>query len=426
MKTVIKSGRIIDPSSKRDFIGDILIENGIIIKSAEFIDDLTEVDEIIDAKGCFVMPGLIDLHVHLREPGYEHKEDIESGSRAAAKGGYTSICPMPNTNPATDSKEVVEYVLSKAKKVSKINILPVGAVTLKQEGKEVTDIKEMKEAGIFAISEDGKSVMNASIYRKAMEIAKNLDLPVFAHCEDINMVEGGALNAGKKAKELDIKGITNAVEDVIVARDILLAKETGVRLHLCHCSTKDSIWMIKEAKEAGIKVTAEVCPHHFTLCEDDIKEDDANYKMNPPIRSREDLDELIRGIKEDIIDVIATDHAPHHVDEKAKGIAKAPFGIVGSETAVALTVTMLLNKGIITPLQMAEKMSYNPAKVLGIDKGSLMDGKVADIVIIDTETEYTINKEDFLSKGKNTPFDGLKVKGMVLRTIVAGETVYKA
>jgi dihydroorotase len=426
MKTVIKSGRIIDPSSKRDFIGDILIENGIIIKSAEFIDDLTEVDEIIDAKGCFVMPGLIDLHVHLREPGYEHKEDIESGSRAAAKGGYTSICPMPNTNPATDSKEVVEYVLSKAKKVSKINILPVGAVTLKQEGKEVTDIKEMKEAGIFAISEDGKSVMNASIYRKAMDIAKNLDLPVFAHCEDINMVEGGALNAGKKAKELDIKGITNAVEDVIVARDILLAKETGVRLHLCHCSTKDSIWMIKEAKEAGIKVTAEVCPHHFTLCEDDIKEDDANYKMNPPIRSREDLDELIRGIKEDIIDVIATDHAPHHVDEKAKGIAKAPFGIVGSETAVALTVTMLLNKGIITPLQMAEKMSYNPAKVLGIDKGSLMDGKVADIVIIDTETEYTINKEDFLSKGKNTPFDGLKVKGMVLRTIVAGETVYKA
>lgn len=426
MKTLIRAGRIIDPSTKKDSIGDILIENGIIIKNEDMINDLTEVDEIIEADGNFVMPGLIDLHVHLREPGYEHKETIETGSKAAAKGGFTSICPMPNTNPTTDCKEVVEFVVNKSKETSPINILPVGAVTLKQQGREITNIEEMKEAGIFAISEDGKSVMNASIYRKAMKEAKRLGLPVFAHCEDITMVEGGAINAGKKAEQLNVNGITNAVEDVIVARDILLAKETGATLHLCHCSTKDSVKMIKDAKEEGLKVTGEVCPHHFTLCDEDIKEDDSNYKMNPPLRSREDMEALIQGIKDDIIEVIATDHAPHHEEEKAKGIAKAPFGIVGSETAVALTITELLEKGHITPMQMAEKMSYNPAKILGIDKGSLMPGKVADIVIIDPKAEYTIDKREFLSKGKNTPFDGKKVKGKVLRTIVAGETVYKA
>ena len=426
MKKLIKDGRVIDPSTNTDEVRDLLIENGIIIKSSKNIQDLTEVDEIIEAEGCFVMPGLIDLHVHLREPGYEHKEDIESGTKAAAKGGFTSVCPMPNTNPATDCKETVEFVVNKSREVSPINVLPVGAVTIGQVGKEVTDIEAMKEAGIYAISEDGKSVMNSSLYRKAMKEAARLNLPVLAHCEDINLVEGGAINAGKKADELGIKGISNSVEDVITARDIMLAKETGAKLHLCHCSTKDSVEMVRIAKAEGLNVTAEVCPHHFTLCEDDIICDDANYKMNPPIRSKEDLEALVLGLKDDIFDVIATDHAPHHADEKARGIATAPFGIVGSETAVALTITQLVEKGHITPLQMADKMSYNPAKVLGIDKGTIAEGKIADIVIIDPNAEYVIDVNEFESKGKNTPFNGWKVRGKVMYTIVAGDIIYKA
>lgn len=426
MKMLIKGGRVINPATSTDEVRDLLIENGIVIKNCKDINDFADVDEIIEAKDCFVMPGLIDLHVHLREPGFEHKETIETGTKAAARGGFTSICPMPNTNPATDCREVVEYVVNKAREVSPVNVLPVGAVTKGQAGKENTDIAEMKEAGIYAISEDGKSVMNSGIYRKAMKEAARLNIPVLAHCEDINLVEGGAINAGKKAEELGVKGITNAVEDVITARDIMLARETGATLHLCHCSTKDSVEMVRQAKDEGLKVTAEVCPHHFTLCQDDIKEDDANYKMNPPVRSREDMEALIKGLKEDVFDVIATDHAPHHADEKARGIAKAPFGIVGSETAVALTITELVDKGIITPMQMAAKMSYNPARVLGIDKGDISEGKVADIVIIDPNTEYVIDVNEFVSKGKNTPFNGWKVKGKVVRTIVGGDTVYKA
>lgn len=424
MKMLIKQGRVINPATNTDEIRDLLIENGIVIKSSKNIEDIEDVKEIIDAEGMFVMPGLIDLHVHLREPGYEHKETIETGTKAAAKGGFTSVCPMPNTNPSTDCKETVEYVVNKAREVSPINVLPVGAVTIGQAGKENTNIEEMKEAGIFAISEDGKSVMNSAIYRKAMKEAARLNIPVLAHCEDINLVEGGAINAGKKAQELGVKGISNAVEDVITARDIMLAKETGATLHLCHCSTKDSVEMVRQAKAEGLKVTAEVCPHHFTLCEDDIVTDDANYKMNPPVRSREDLEALIKGLKDDVFDVIATDHAPHHQDEKARGIAKAPFGIVGSETAVALTITELVDKGILTPMQMAAKMSYNPAKVLGIDKGDISEGKVADIVIINPDEEYVIDVNEFESKGKNTPFNGWKVKGRVIKTIVAGDVVY--
>ena len=424
MKTIIKGGRVINPATNTDEVRDVIIENGIVIKSEKNIADLSDIDKIIDAGGCYVMPGLIDLHVHLREPGFEHKETIETGARAAAKGGFTTVCPMPNTKPATDCAETVAWVVNKAKEVSPVNVLPVGAVTIGQLGKENTDIAAMKEAGIYAISEDGKSVMNSGIYRKAMREAARLELPVFAHCEDINMVEGGALNAGKKADELGVKGITNAVEDVIAARDIMLAKETGARLHLCHCSTIDSVEMVRRAKADGINVTAEVCPHHFTLCEEDIVSDDANYKMNPPVRGRKDLEALRQGLHDDVFDVIATDHAPHHADEKAVGIAKAPFGISGSETAAALTITELVDKGVITPMQMAAKMSYNPAKILGIDKGDISEGKVADITIINPSEEYVIDVNTFESKGKNTPFNGRRVKGRVKYTIAAGDVVY--
>lgn len=423
MTTLIKSGRVINPAKNQDEICDLLVENGIITKCDKNIEG--SFDEVINADGLLVMPGLIDLHVHLREPGFEYKETIETGSKAAAKGGYTSICAMPNTKPAVDSVETVKYIKEKAKEVSPINVLIVGAVTKEQAGKELSDIRGMKQEGICAISEDGKSVMNSGIYREAMKLAKELNIPVMAHCEDINMVCGGALNMGKKAEELGVKGISNAVEDVIAARDILIAKETGARLHLCHCSTVDSERMVREAKEEGLLVTAEVCPHHFTLCEDDITADDANYKMNPPVRSKKDLEALRAGLKNDVFDVISTDHAPHSAEEKSRSIDKAPFGIVGSETAVALTMTELVHTGIINYMQMAAKMSYNPAKVLGIDKGTLNVGAIADITIIDSEKEYTINTEDFVSKGKNTPFNGYKAKGMVVRTIVSGKTVYK-
>ena len=425
MKTLIKGGRVINPATNTDEIRDLLVENGIITKNSPSINDYTGVDNEIDARGCFVMPGLIDLHVHLREPGFEHKETIETGTKAAARGGFTSVCPMPNTKPATDCAETVQWVVNKAKEVSPVNVLPVGAVTIGQAGKENTDIEAMKEAGIYAISEDGKSVMDSGIYRKAMKEAARLNIPVMAHCEDINLVEGGALNAGKKAETMGIKGISNAVEDIIAARDIMLAKETGATLHLCHCSTRDSVEMVRQAKADGIKVTAEVCPHHFTMCEDDIAEDDANYKMNPPVRGREDLEALRKGLHDEVFDVISTDHAPHSAEEKAVGIAKAPFGIVGSETAVCLTITELVEKGVITPMQMAAKMSYNPAKVLGIDKGDISEGKVADITIINPTEEYIIDVNEFASKGKNTPFNGKKVRGRVKYTIVAGDVVYE-
>lgn len=426
MRVLIKNGRVIDPSAKRDGLFDVLTENEEIIKVAPSID-ASEADggRIIDAEGFYVVPGLIDMHVHLREPGFEHKETIKTGSMAAAKGGFTSICPMPNTRPATDSPEMIRWILDKAKEDAVVHILPVGAVTKGQLGQEMTDIAGMKAAGAVAISEDGKSVMNAKLYEEAMREAAKAGLVVMAHCEDKQLVGQGALNAGKKAEEIGVTGIGNEVEDVIAARDILLAKATGCKLHLCHCSTADSVKMVKEAAADGVAVTAEVCPHHFTLTEDDIPGDDANYKMNPPLRSKADKEALIRGLSENIMEAISTDHAPHHADEKAVGIAKAPFGIVGSETALALTMTELVKKGKLTPYEMVVRMSYAPAKILGIDKGSLMEGRMADITIIDPDAEYVIRKDDFVSKGKNTPFDGYKANGRVMMTIVAGNIVYE-
>lgn len=422
MTILIKNGRVLNPSENLDKVMDLLVEDGRIKEKKEQIE--TDADKIIDAKGCYVMPGLIDLHVHFRDPGLTYKEDIETGSRAAAHGGFTTVCCMPNTKPVVDNVDTVKYIIEKGKKVGLTNVLPVGAVTMNMEGKEVTDIESLKKAGICAISEDGKSVMNSGVYRKAMKEAARLNVPVMAHCEDINLVEGGVINLGNKSKELGVKGISNAVEDVIAMRDIMLARETNAKLHLCHCSTKDSVEMVKQAKAEGIDVTAEVCPHHFSMCSDDITENDGNFKMNPPLRTREDMETLIKGLSEDIMDVISTDHAPHSKEEKEKDLEHAPFGIVGLETSVPLTITNLVKKGYITPLQMAAKMSYNPAQVLGSDKGTLNEKAVADITIIDPDAEYTIDKNTFQSKGKNTPFDGYKVNGKVLYTILGGKIVY--
>ena len=422
MTILIKNGRLINPSENLHKVMDIFVEDGIIKEKAESIEK--QADTVIDAAGCYVMPGLIDLHVHFRDPGLTYKEDIETGSKAAAKGGFTTVCCMPNTKPVVDNVETVKYIIEKGKKVGLTNVLPVGAVTKNMAGVEITDVEELKKAGICAISEDGKSVMNSGVYRKAMKNAAKANVPVLAHCEDINLVEGGVINLGDKSSELGVKGISNAVEDVIAMRDIMLAKETGATLHLCHCSTKDSVEMVKRAKEEGIKVTAEVCPHHFSMCSDDITSNDGNFKMNPPLRAREDMEALIKGLQDDIMDVISTDHAPHSAEEKAKDLEHAPFGIVGLETSVALTVTNLVKKGYLTPMQMAAKMSYNPAKVLGIPKGTLDEGKIADITIIDPDKEYTIDVNTFESKGKNTPFDGYKVSGEVEYTILNGKVVY--
>lgn len=422
MTILIKNGWLINPSENLDKVMDIFVEDGIIKEKAESIEK--QADTVIDAAGCYVMPGLIDLHVHFRDPGLTYKEDIETGSKAAAKGGFTTVCCMPNTKPVVDNVETVKYIIEKGEKTGLTNVLPVGAVTKNMAGVEITDVEELKKAGICAISEDGKSVMNSGVYRKAMKNAAKANVPVLAHCEDINLVEGGVINLGDKSSELGVKGISNAVEDVIAMRDIMLAKETGATLHLCHCSTKDSVEMVKRAKEEGIKVTAEVCPHHFSMCSDDITSNDGNFKMNPPLRAREDMEALIKGLQDDIMDVISTDHAPHSAEEKAKDLEHAPFGIVGLETSVALTVTNLVKKGYLTPMQMAAKMSYNPAKVLGIPKGTLDEGKIADITIINPDKEYTIDVNTFESKGKNTPFDGYKVSGEVEYTILNGKVVY--
>ena len=426
-KILIKGGRVIDPATNMDEINDVLIMDEKVIKIDKDInmDDNNADCMVIDAKGSFVMPGFIDLHVHLRDPGFTYKETIETGAKAAARGGVTTICPMPNTKPSTDNPQIVKEIVERSKNEACVNVLPVGAVTVGQIGSEVTDIKGMVENGICAISEDGKSVMDSNVYRQAMKVAKECNIPVMAHCEDINLVAGGVMNLDENAEKLGLKGISNAVEDIITARDILLAKETGVTLHLCHCSTKDSVRMIKEAKEDGLPVTGEVCPHHFILSTEDIPCDDANYKMNPPLRKKEDVLALKEGLRDGIMDVISTDHAPHSAEEKSRGFEKAPFGIVGLETSASLTYTELVLGGYLTPMQMAEKMSYNPAKVLGIDKGTLKEGSIADVVVFNPSIEYVINPDDFASMGKNTPFTGKKVTGKVVCTICGGKVVYK-
>lgn len=421
-KTLIRGGRLVDPEQGIDGKRDLLIQDGRILQVAEHIED-AEADTI-DAVGCVVMPGFIDLHVHLREPGFEYKETVMTGAMAAARGGVTSICPMPNTNPVIDSPERVRDLLRRAENAP-VHILPIGAVTIGQAGKELADIAGMKEAGAVALSEDGKSVMDTLVFRHGLQEAARVGIPMFSHCEDKPLVDGGVMNAGAKAEELGLPGITNAVEDVIVARDIFMAKETGCQLHLCHCSTADSAVLIHMAKEQGLSVTGEVCPHHFTMSDDEIKEDHGRFKMNPPLRSKKDVEALKEALKNGTMDVISTDHAPHGAEEKNQSMKKAPFGIVGLETSFALSYTELVMGGYLTLSQLVEKMSWNPARVLKLKKGTLAPGYNADLVIADIDTEYIIDSSEFVSKGKNTPFDGRKVYGRIEKTLVDGNVVYE-
>ena len=344
---LVKGGRLVNPATATDEICDILIGDGRIREIGENLE--SDSAQVIDASGKVVMPGFIDLHVHLREPGFEYKETIETGARAAAHGGVTTICPMPNTNPVIDSPERVRDLLRRGEGMP-VNLLPVGAVTLGQEGKELADIKGMKEAGAVALSEDGKSVMDSLLFRESLKEAAACGIPMFSHCEDKALVAGGVMNAGKRAEELGLPGITNGVEDVIVARDILLAKETGCQLHLCHCSTTDSMVLLEMAKRQNLSVTGEVCPHHFTLCDEDITEDHGRFKMNPPLRGREDVKALREALRDDVAQVISTDHAPHGAEEKDQSMLGAPFGIVGIENSFALGYTELVKTGYLTDL----------------------------------------------------------------------------
>ena len=437
MGILIKGGHVINPATKMDEVADVRIEEDKIAEIGKNLK-VDKMDRVIEAKGCYVMPGFIDMHVHFRDPGFEQKEDIFTGMSAAAHGGYTTVLTMPNTKPVVDNADVVEYVHKKAESGHCIHVLQVGAVTKGQKGQELADIKGMVEAGIPAISEDGKSVMNAEVYREGMLEAAKYGIPVLAHCEDINMVHGGVMNADEKAKELGMPGITNSVEDVIIARDIVLSKETGAQLHLCHCSTEDSVKMVKLAKEEGLNVSAEVCPHHFTLTSDDIKkfvpqiengiliphetDADTNYKMNPPLRTENDRQQIIAGLADGTIDLIATDHAPHSTEEKSKPITEAPSGIIGLETSLALGITNLVKPGYLTMIQLLEKMTVNPAKLYHLPYGTIQEGADADFVIFDPD-ETWIPKE-YASKSSNSPFTGEELTGKVKYTICGGNIVY--
>lgn len=437
MKLLIKNGRVINPATQQDEIQDVLIEDRRILQvgtagslkaEQKYADTDPQAEmKVVDATGCFVMPGFVDLHVHFRDPGLTYKEDIETGAKAAARGGVTTVCAMPNTKPVVDSVETLNYVQKKAKDKAVIHVEQLSAVTIGQEGTRLVDMKGMADKGAIAFSEDGKSVMDSALYAEAMKQAAELGAVIMAHCEDKALVRGGVLNEGVASERFGVPGITNSVEDIITARDIFLAKDYGTKLHLCHCSTAGSVELVRMAKRMGISVTAEVCPHHFTLTDADIDKEDANYKMNPPLRSETDVQALIRGLQDGTMEVISTDHAPHSREEKAKGFLEAPFGIVGLETSASLTYTALVATGLLSPMQMAEKMSWNPAKVIGIQKerGSIEAGKLADIVIFDPDAEYVVDTEKFASRGKNTPYEGKQLKGQVIMTICEGRIVYQ-
>jgi len=427
MRTLIKGGQVIDPG-RLNQIADLLLEDGKI----QAIDanlhgalDHSESVKIIDATGLVVCPGFIDLHVHFREPGFEYKETIATGMASAVAGGFTTVCCMPNTNPVNDSQSITEFILRQAKNANKARLFPIGAITKGSRGEELAEIGELREAGCVAISDDGLPVMNSLVMRRAMEYAKAFDLPVVDHCEDAHLSAGGSMNEGFVSTELGVPGIPNAAEEVMVARNIFLAELTQSRLHLPHVSTIGSVRLLRDAKARGVPVTAEACPHHFTLTDEAVRSFSTDAKMNPPLRTESDIQAIKEALKDGSIDIIATDHVPHAVHEKQRQFDNAPFGIIGLETALPLTLN-LVEEGVITLEQAVAKLTCEPARAFHLPHGTLAMNSDADLTVFDPKKSWTLDVHHLHSKSRNTPFMGWTLKGKVVKTFVGGRVVYEA
>ena len=422
-KLIIKNGRVIDPAAGIDAVGDVLIEDGKIAGVGPNLNSLGA--EIFDATGLVVTPGFIDMHVHLREPGIEHAETIETGSRAAAAGGFTSICSMPNTAPVNDSATVTSYIVDRARRSAVTNVFPIGAITRGSEGTDLASIGSMKNAGIVAISDDGRPVMNARVMRRAMEFARSFDLPVIDHCEDLNLSADGQMHEGLTSTRLGLRGIPPASEDVMVARDILLAEAVGARFHVAHVSSRSAVAMVAFAKQRGLAVSCEVTPHHLFLTDEEMGDYDSNYKMKPPLRSPEDVEALTEAVASGVIDAIATDHAPHPGSEKMQEFERCPFGIIGLETALGVALKCLYHPGRVSLARLVSLFTTGPAKVLGLNRGTLKVGSTADVTVFGTDFEWTYDVNSSQSKSRNCPYDGMSFRGGPIATIVAGSFVWR-
>jgi len=427
MRILIEGGRVIDPANKVDDVLDVLIEDGRIaaVGLGRSARGTLIPDRVLDGHGKVVCPGFVDLHVHLREPGREDKETIATGTRAAALGGFTSVCAMPNTNPVNDNQSVTEFVLDRAKREGAVNVFPVGAITKGQKGEELAEIGELVNAGCVAISDDGKPVMNAELMRRALEYAGMLKIPVIQHAEDLHMVGKGSMHEGFVSTELGIRGIPAASEAIIVARDILLAELTGSHYHVAHVTTAESVGLIREAKAKGLNVTCEVTPHHFSLTDDAVRSFNTNTKMAPPLRSDRHVDAIKAALKDGTIDAIATDHAPHTIQDKEVEFEYAANGIIGLETAFGLGVTVLVEGGVLTLTELIARLTCNPARIFHLHKGTLSVGADADVTIIDPNRDWVVDVRKFASKSRNSPFDGWKLRGEALATIVGGKVVWE-
>jgi len=423
MSLLIKRGRVVDPASDTDEILDILIEDARIKRIDKDISSSSA--EVIDASDKVVVPGLIDVHVHLREPGREDEETIQSGSRAAAKGGFTTICCMPNTDPAIDEPAVVESVYKQAQKRGVIEVLPIATITKGREGESLSEMIRLKRAGAVAFSDDGEWVANAHLMRRALEYAKMANVPIISHCEDKTLSQDGVMNEGYFSTILGLKGMPREAEEIALYRDLALGRMTGSHLHIAHVSTANSVRLIREAKQRGIKVTAEVCPHHLVLTDRQVVSFDTNTKVNPPLRDGEDVEALKEGLKDGTIDVIATDHAPHSLEEKELDYTLAPFGIIGLETALGLLVEELVEKNILSLVQLIAKLTISPARILGIDRGRISEGTKANLAIFDLKKRWKVKEEEFFSKSTNSPFIGWTLPALVEYTIVGGKVVYE-
>jgi len=418
---LIQGGRVIDPANQVDDVQDILIRDGKIAAIGQLNGQ--KADGIIDASHFIVVPGLIDMHVHLREPGREDEETIDSGTRAAASGGFTSVACMPNTQPVVDNVDIIETILNQANSCGLVNVYPIASITKNLAGEFLTDIPKLLKVGAVAFSDDGKTVMNAELMRRALMLSAKYNFPVIAHCEDPNLSAGGVMNSGKISEKLNLPGIPSCAEDVIVARDIILAEATGGHIHIAHVSIAGSVHLIREAKRRGVKVTAEVTPHHFTLTEVAVEQYGANAKMSPPLRTQADVDAVIEGLCDGTIDAIVTDHAPHAAFEKEKGMLDAHFGIIGLETCVPLVITQLVEGGHLTLLEAIAKLTYIPANIINLPRGTLSVGATADITIIDLQKDAKVEPDKFESKSRNTPFAGWMLRGWPVMTIIGGRIV---